>query len=84
MTKTEEALSNLRSGKTREALNIFKTFRINFKKEEIKQIARASEMLNGYVSMYEGMGYKTDTEVEKALLILNEKYKEVLYATDKK
>lgn len=74
MTKTQEALKLLNDGKIKESLKIFKTFKIGFSVEEKKQIARASEMLNGYSLFYFQLGYKLEDEVNKALKIIRRNY----------
>ena len=74
MTKTQLAKNLLNEGKIKESLKIYKTFRLGITKEEQKQIARASEMTNGYESFFVQLGYKKDIEIEKAINIIRSKF----------
>ena len=73
-TKTNKATSLLRSGNLKEALSIFRTFRIGFTKEERRTLQIASESLSGNASFYQQLGIDTTTEIEKSKSILTSKY----------
>ena len=51
-TKTSKAISQFRSGRLKEALAIFCTFRIGFTKEERRTLQIANESLSGNSSFY--------------------------------
>ncbi len=73
-TKTEKAINLFESGCLKEALSIFRTFRIGFTKEERRTLQIASESLAGNSSFYRQLGIDTDKEVEKSKYILTSKY----------
>lgn len=73
-SKTRKALSLLEDGKIREALAIFRSFRIGFSKEEKRTIQIASDTLNGSGLFYEKLGIDTYLETEKAINIIHRKY----------
>lgn len=73
-TKTSKAISLLRSGCLKEALAIFRTFRVGFTKEERRTLQIASEALSGNSSFYQQIGIDTDIEIEKSKSILYSKY----------
>lgn len=73
-TKTNKAISLLRSGCLKEALAIFRTFRVGFTKEERRTLRIASEALSGNGSFYQQIGIDTDIEIEKSKSILYNKY----------
>ncbi len=73
-TKTSKATSLLRSGNLKEALSIFRTFRIGFTKEERRTLQIASESLAGNASFYQQLGIDTNKEIEKSESILASKY----------
>lgn len=73
-TKTSRATSLLRTGNLKEALSIFRTFRIGFTKEERRTLQIASESLSGNSSFYQQLGIDTDKEIEKSKYILTSKY----------
>lgn len=73
-TKTSKATSLLRAGNLKEALSIFRTFRIGFTKEERRTLQIASESLSGNSSFYRQLGIDTYKEVEKSKSILTSKY----------
>lgn len=52
-TKTNKAISLLRAGNLKEALLIFRTFRIGFTKEERRTLQIASESLSGNSLFYQ-------------------------------
>ncbi len=73
-TKTNKATSLLRSGNLKEALSIFRPFRIGFTKEERRTLQIASESLSGNASFYQQLGIDIDKEIEKSKSILTSKY----------
>lgn len=73
-TKTSKAISLLRSGYLKEALFIFRTFRIRFTKEERRTLQIASESLSGNSLFYQQLDIDTDKEIEKSKSILASKY----------
>ena len=73
-TKTSKAISQFRSGRLKEALAIFCTFRSGFTKEERRTLQIANESLSGNSSFYRQLGIDTDKEVEKSKYILTSKY----------
>lgn len=73
-TKTNKAILLLRSGCLKEALAIFRTFRVGFTKEERRTLQIASEALSGNSSFYQQIGVDTDIEIEKSKSILYDKY----------
>lgn len=73
-TKTSKALALMEGGKVREALAIFRTFRLGFRKEEKRTIQIASDTLNGSGKFYDDLGIDTSLEVQKAIQIIREKY----------
>lgn len=73
-TKTSKAISLLRSGCLKEALAIFRAFRVGFTKEERRTLQIASEALSGNSSFYQQIGIDTDIEIEKSKSILYDKY----------
>jgi hypothetical protein len=73
-TKTSKAISQFRSGRLKEALAIFCTFRIGFTKEERRTLQIANESLSGNSSFYRQLGIDTDKEIEKSKSIITSKY----------
>lgn len=73
-TKTSKAISLLRMGCLKEALSIFRTFRIGFTKEECRTLQIACESLSGNSLFYQQLGIDTDKEIEKSKSILSSKY----------
>lgn len=73
-TKTEKAVSLFRSGCLKEALTIFRTFRIGFTKEERRTLQIAYESLTGNKSFYQQIGIDTDSMISKSVEIIAEKY----------
>lgn len=73
-TKTSKAVALLKDGRMREALAVFRTFRMGFSKEERRTIQIASETLNGCGSIYRQLGIDTDSVLEEARVILAHKY----------
>lgn len=73
-TKTSKAISLLQSGRLKEALAIFSTFRIGFTKEERRTLKIAYECLSGNSVFYQQLDVNVDNEIEKSKLILENKY----------
>lgn len=74
ITKTEKAISLFQSGCLKEALAIFRTFRIGFTKEERRMLQIASESLTGNESFYQQIGIDTDSMISRSVEIITEKY----------
>lgn len=77
-TKTSKAIRLFKDGRLRDALAIFKTFKIGFTKEERRTIQIASETLNGFGAMYQKIGIDTALEVQKSITVIKQKYLKVL------
>lgn len=73
-TKTEKAVELLRAGELSKALNIFRTFRMGFTKDQVRAIEIASDTLAGNGRLYEQLGIDTKAEIEKAKKLLQEHY----------
>nr|DAI65106.1 MAG TPA: Tetratricopeptide repeat [Caudoviricetes sp.] len=73
-TKTEKAISLFQSGCLKEALAIFRSFRIGFTREERRTLQIASESLSGNASFYQQIGIDTDSMISKSVEIITEKY----------
>ena len=73
-TKTEKAISLFQSGCLKEALAIFRSFRIGFTREERRTLQIASESLSGNASFYQQIGIDTDSMISKSVGIITEKY----------
>lgn len=73
-SKTVTALHLMREGKVKEALAIFRTFRIGFSKDERRTIQIASEAMNGMAKFYIGLGYNVEQFKTEAIDIVNKKY----------
>lgn len=73
-TKTLKAVALFEQGFIREALSIFKTFRIGFTREEKRILEIASDCLNGRSSFYKQLGIDTETIVSQSVSILHNKY----------
>lgn len=73
-TKTNKAISLLRSGDFKAALAIFCTFRVGFTKEERRTLQIAKESLSGNENFYRQIGIDTGREIERSKEILELKY----------
>lgn len=73
-TKTEKAVNLFQSGCLKEALAIFRTFRIGFTKEERRILQIASESITGNSGFYRQIGIDTDSMIMKSKEIITEKY----------
>jgi hypothetical protein len=73
-TKTSKAVALLKDGRMREALAVFRTFRMGFSRDERRTIQIASETLNGGGQFYQSLGINTDSILEEAKVILAQKY----------
>ncbi len=73
-TKTEKAIGLFQSGYLKEALAIFRTFRIGFTKEERRTLQIASESLTGNSGFYRQIGIDTDSMIMKSKEIITKKY----------
>lgn len=73
-TKTNKAISSLKSGCLKEALAIFSTFRIGFTKEERRTLKIAYECLSGNAGFYRQLGIDTKKEIERSKSLLFDRY----------
>ena len=74
VTKTSQAVKMFNQGLLKEALSLFKTFRIGFTKEEKRILEIASDCLNGRSSFYKQIGVDTEKAVSDSQLIIKAKY----------
>lgn len=73
-TKTNKAVLLFRSGQLKEALAIFRTFKIGFTNDERRTLQIASEALSGNDVFYKQIGIDTGREIEKSKELLTNKY----------
>lgn len=73
-TKTSKAVQLLKDGRVKEALSLFRKFRLGFTQSESRTIQIAYESLTGHASFYQMLGIDTESEQEKALALLRAKY----------
>ena len=73
-TKTSKAVELFRSGKVKEALRIFSTFRIGFSWEEKRAIEIAYESMTGKEAFYRSLGIDVDEEYRVAVVAINRVY----------
>lgn len=75
ITKTEKAVSLFKDGQVKEAMKIFKTFRMSFTKDEQKTIAIASECYTpSNRKFYEQLGKDVEAIQQQAFFIISAKY----------
>lgn len=74
MTKTEQVVGYVRAGEWSKAMNIAKTFRLGFTKDEIRTIEIASDTLNGNGRLYRDLGIDVAVEVSKCKELLKKRY----------
>ena len=70
-TKTSKALNLYNNGSTREALAIFRTFKVGLTKEERRKLQIASETLSGNGGIYAQLGIDTEhiISVRKSIIV---------------
>lgn len=73
-TKTQIACSLLRSGDVKEALKMFRTFRLGWSKEEKRKVDIACECLCGNAAFYSSLGIDCGQVVDEAVALLRGKY----------
>ena len=73
-TKTEQAVLLLKAGEWAKALNIIKTFRLGFTKDEKRTIEIASDTLNGNGKLYRDIGIDVAEVVFKCKELLKKRY----------
>ena len=73
-TKTEQVAVLVRTGEWAKAMNIAKTFRLGFTKDEIRTIEIASDTLNGCGKFYRDLGIDAAAEVFKCKELLKARY----------
>ena len=81
VTKTEIALGLFKSGKIKEALGIFKTFKLGYTKEETKSLTIAYECMTGKESFYKSLKVDTEFHYNNAMSILKSKYSDLSIPT---
>ena len=74
MTKTGHVIALVGAGEWAKAMNIVKSFRIGFTKDEIRTIEIASDTLNGNGKLYRDLGIDVDAEVSKCKALLKARY----------
>ena len=74
-TKTEQAVNLFKLGFFKEAVSIFKTFRIGFTKDEKRVLEIASDCLNGRSLLYKQLGIDTDKMISDCSMMIKAKYK---------
>lgn len=75
--KTNKALDLFRAGNLKEALAIFRTFRIGYTKDERRTLQIAHESLCGHSQFYQNLGLDTQAEIEKSKEIIETKYPKI-------
>lgn len=73
-TKTEKAKKLFLSGKTKEALQIFKDFKLGFSPQEKHTLQIAYECLTGNEEFYKKLGINTSEIKQNALSIVKKLY----------
>lgn len=73
-TKTQRAVSLLKAGDVKEALKIFKTFRLGLSNEEKRTIVIACECLCGNGDFYSSIGIDCRQAVNEAVAVVSAKY----------
>ena len=74
MTKTEQVIVLVKAGEWAKAMNIAKTFRYGFTKDDIRTMEIASDTLNGNGKIYRDMGIDVAAEVFKCKALLRARY----------
>lgn len=73
-TKTQRAISLMKHGDVKEAMKIFKTFRLGLSKDEKRTIDIACECLCGNGAFYSSLGIDCRKIVEQAVSVVTSKY----------
>lgn len=73
-TKTQQAIRLLAGGDIKEALKVFKTFRLGWSKDEKRIIDIACECLCGKAPFYSSLGIDCEKVVEDAVVLARSKY----------
>ena len=73
-TKTQKAVKLISSGDWKSGLQLIRTFRIGFTKEEMRTVEIASDVLNGHESFYRGLKIDTKKAVADCKKIITKKY----------
>lgn len=74
ISQSDKAKKLLIEQRYKEALAIYRTFRVGFDKEQKRTIEIAYESLCGKASFYHSLGIDTEQEVSKAIKLLTSKY----------
>ena len=73
-TKTQKAIYLVKCGDWKQALSIFRTFRIGFTTEDKRLVQIASDVLNGHGQFYKNLGLDVEKVVSDCKDFLNKKY----------
>ena len=73
-TKTSKAINLFKSGQLKDALAIFRTFRLGFTKNEQRTLQIAYEIMYGNSRFYSDIGINTNRTVEESKTIISKKY----------
>lgn len=73
-TKTSQAVELFKSGRLKQALAIFKTFKIGFSDEEKRNISIAYESLCGSSKFYQSLGINVNLCIGSAVQTIKSKY----------
>ena len=73
-TKTSKAINLFKSGQLKDALAIFRTFRLGFTKNEQRTLQIAHESMCGNSRFYSDIGINTNRTVEESKTIISKKY----------
>lgn len=73
-TKTQKAIALLANGEVKEAMKMFRSFRLGWSKDEKRTIDIACECLCGRTSFYCSLGIDCEKMIVKAVAILSAKY----------
>ena len=74
ISKTQIAVDFVKSGDWKQALSIFRTFRIGFTTEDKRLVQIASDVLNGHGQFYKNLGLDVEKVVSDCKDFLNKKY----------
>jgi len=73
-TKTNKAIDLFHTGRLKEALALFSSFRIGFTAAEHRTLQIAHESLCGHSQFYADLGIDTSAAIEESKLIITKKY----------
>lgn len=73
-SKTKAALELFYQGDYKQAFRIFKTFRLNFTKEEKRKIEIAYDSMTGKAAFYQSLGIDTSSVIRQSIDMIADKY----------